>query len=118
MTSSERTWLSVGEDFAARLGKRSVEHTIESMEWEPIPENGSLSLGAMPGMAIKTVIEEFGLPKVSAVAVSGFERPGFYPGFYGIEANYSNGRARLYVLDTGTGVTPIVSDFEAKVEAA
>lgn len=107
----QRSWTTVGAEFVEQLDQRSVEHEIEAMEWQEIPRGRSLTLGFMPGEAIKTAVRELALPKVSQVAVSSFDRPGFYPGFYGIEANYRNGRARIYVLDTGTGLTPLVSDF-------
>lgn len=112
-----RTWTETGAEYVERLGQRSVEHEIEAMEWTIKPEGGSTTVAAMPGMAINALIQELQLPKVTGFAISGFERPGgpetdgFYPGFYGIEANYRNGRARIYVLDVGSTLIPLVSDF-------
>jgi hypothetical protein len=121
----QRTWTETGAEYVERLGKRSVEHEIEAMEWTIKPEGGSATVAMMPGMAINKVIEEFRLPKVTGFAISGFERPGvpdvsegFYPGFYGIEANYRNGRARIYVLDVGSTLIPLASDFFPAEEVA
>jgi hypothetical protein len=121
----ERTWTEVGAEYVERLGKRSVEHEIEALEWTLKPEGGTATVGMMPGMAINKLIEEFALPRVTGFAISGFERPGvpdvsegFYPGFYGIEVNYSNGRARIYVLDVGATLIPLASDFWATEEVA
>jgi hypothetical protein len=105
-----------------RLGGRDeVAAEAERMEWQELTEGGSLTVGFMPGHAIKAVIGELGIPKVSAIAISSFDRPasnreddGFYPGFYGIEGNYTNGRARIYVLDLGTCIEPLFSDLYAK----
>lgn len=119
-------WTSTGEGLVERLGGRgAVEAAIAELEWQAIPEEGSLTVGFMPGEAIKTCIREFRIPKVSAIAIDSFERPaaspeedGFYPGFYGIEGNYSNGRARIYVLDTGTSIQPLCSEvFPSDVAA-
>jgi len=32
--------------------------------------------------------------------------------------NYDNGRARVYVIDTGTGVFPLASDFWPDADAS
>lgn len=113
-TRTSRTWTTVGAEYVDRLGKKAVESEIETLEWQEIPEDGSLTVAYLPGDSIKQTILQLDLPRVSAIAISGFERPGFYPGFYGIEANYTDGRARIYVLDTGTGVSPLAHDFWAE----
>lgn len=113
----ERSWTTVGAEYVERLGQAEVEAEIEALEWHELPEEGSVDVAFSPGFAIKAAIREFGMPKVSAFAISGFSREGvgeddgFYPGFYGIEANYKNGRARVYLLDVGVSVTPLASDF-------
>lgn len=116
---TQRNWTSTGAAMVARLGgRREVAAEAGRLEWQTVPEGGSLTVGFMPGEAINAAIRELRIPKVSAVAISGFERPaaspdedGFYPGFYGIEGNYKNGRARVYVLDLGTCLQPLFSDF-------
>jgi len=67
----------------------------------------------VPGLAIKTCIRQLSLPRVSQVAWNGAaasvdwydpkRREGEHYSIYGIEMNYDNGRARVYVIDTGTG---------------
>lgn len=117
----ERSWLSIGDEFVAKVGggQDGVAAAIDGLEWIDIPEDGSLTVAFSPGYAIKAAIREFGLPAVRRVApYGGFSIPdadggdGFYPALYGIEANYANGRARIFLLDTGTGLTPLCSDFE------
>lgn len=117
----ERSWTTTGTPLVKRLGQKEVEDEIEAFDWQPV--EAGMEIAFSPGHAIKTAIQEFGLPKVSAIALSGFSREGgseedgFYPGFYGIEANYVNGRARVYLLDTGVELIPLASDHWP-VEAA
>jgi hypothetical protein len=118
----ERNWTETGAELVEKLGGREVvEREIDEMEWQTIPEDGALTVGFLPGAAVNEVIRELRIPKVTAVAITGFDRPatseqedGFYPGFYGIEGNYSNGRARVFVLDVGTYIQPLVSYFWPK----
>lgn len=124
---AQRTWTEVGAEMVERLGGREeVDAEAERMEWQELLEEGGLTVAFMPGHAIKAVIGELEIPKVSAVAISSFDRPasrpeeedGFYPGFYGIEGNYTNGRARIFVLDLGTCIQPLFSDLYAKEAVA
>lgn len=118
----QRTWTTVAERNVERVGGRSaIEAKIEALDWRDAHVDSTV--GAMQGMAINACIAELGLPRVSAYAIDSFEIPGdfdrdgFYPGFYGIECNYANGRARVYVLDTGGEITPVCSDFPCEREA-
>jgi len=121
----KRTWTTVAEEYVDRLGGRDeVATEIGRLDWQDVPKGGSLTVGFLPGEAIKHAVRELRIPKVSRVAISGFERPGrpgedgFYPGFYGIEGRYKNGRARVYVLDVGTTLLPVCSDFWPAEEVA
>jgi hypothetical protein len=73
-------------------------------------DGGTLSLPIMPGEAIKAVIRELGLPRVSAIAWNvALESPApndesEYPAPYGIECNYRNAKVRVCVIDNGTSV--------------
>lgn len=108
----ERTWTTVGVEYVEKLGRRAVENEIDALWWQDVPQDGSaLTVGFIPGESIKAVIRELRIPKVTRIAISSFERPGFYPGFYGIEGNYTNGRAHVFVLDLGGVVTPLCSDL-------
>lgn len=123
-----RDWLSIGAEYhegETRLGdnRRRVVRAIAGLEWQPVPEDGTLSVAMMPGLAIQECIAQLGLPRVSAVATNGYLTMPDGPetahySVYGIEANYANGRARVYVLDTGGGVTPLAADFWEKEPVA
>jgi hypothetical protein len=122
MKTKTRNWTTVADDVVARIpgGRDRVARAAARLHWEAIPEGGSLTVGFMPGEAINSAIRELEIPKVSKVAIGSIDCPGrngedgFYPGLYGIEGNYKDGRARVYILDTGTSVTPVFSDFWPK----
>ncbi len=111
----ERTWTKIGEqeigkplddehDSHVSLTRELVARAIGSMEWKEVP----CTTAAMPGLAIKALVKELRLPKVSHVAVSNELAPN---GLIGVRAHYKNGSAEVYALDTGTAVTPLLSDF-------
>lgn len=117
----ERTWTTLGKELVEKVGGReTVEAAIAALEWQTIPPKGKLTVGALPGFSIKATIRELSIPKVTRIAISSFSVPGaddgdgFYPGFYGIEGNYTNGRGLIFVLDTGVSITPLVSDLYPK----
>lgn len=122
----ERNWTKVGVELVERVGGReAVEAEIDRLEWELLPDGGTITTGFMQGHAINACIRDLAIPKVSGAATNGgfsiqtsAEVDGFHPGFYGIEGNYRNGRARIYVLDDGVSVTPLVSDFTPAAELA
>lgn len=121
----ERTWTTVGDELVERVGGRDVIGTaIEDLDWQIVDRDAGVTVGAMPGIAINATIRELRIPKVSAIAVDSFSIPaassdddGFYPGFYGIEGNYTNGLARVYLLDTGCEIVPVASELIAPVPA-
>ena len=101
-----RDWKNVGLEYCPVEDRSTMEAEIEHLEWH------SLSQKDVPfsqGEAIKAVIQEFRLPKVSQVAWNGVIGDRY--ALLGIECNYENGRVRLYVLDHGCGVCPICVDF-------
>ena len=112
----QRTWTKVGAEYTGGDDRARVEAEIDQLDWKGIPEGGTVSAPFMPGEGIKALISELALPRVSLIAWNGYLR---YPdppesahyGLYGIECRYSNGRARVYALDSGTGLTPLASDF-------
>lgn len=116
----QRTWTTVGAELelerdddipgGPRRFKPSQERyarLFDGLKWEPAA--GSKPM--LPGLAIKEAIRELGIPKVSRIAISHELAP---YGLYGIEGNYKNGRALVYLVDTGGKVTPIASDFYPK----
>jgi hypothetical protein len=112
----ERTWLEVGKDYTSGNDRVRVEAAIEALEWRPSTGEGPMS----PVLMLQSVVTELRLPKVSAIAWGGGDANVLtYPDgpetatytVLGVESNYSNGRARLYVLDTGVAAVPLASDF-------
>jgi hypothetical protein len=121
----QRNWTTVGAELVERCGGRdAVLCEILALDWDEIPEDGHLSVGMMPGMAIKEAILQLEIPRVRKIAVGGMSVPdadggdGFYPGLYGIEGNYTAGRACIFILDTGVEVTPVASFFYPKAASA
>lgn len=112
-----RTWLEIGKKHTGKDSKRQkIDQAIEELDWMQVPGKNDppLRVGMMPGENIKEIIQQLRMPNVSAVAISSELAP---CGLYGIEANYVNGRARLYVLDEGHACTPLASDFWPKEES-
>lgn len=118
MNAGVRTWTEVGKaaperlEGGCRLTPATVAAAIEAMTWQPVPTGTeALELPMVPALAVERLVSELRLPKVTAISVDSADLAPF--GLYGIEANYSNGRARLYVLDLGSVLTPLASDFWA-----
>ena len=99
----KRTFTQVGkehtEDKEAEIGGM-----IDRLNWQAIP----CEMGMMPGEAIKNVIKELRIPKVSHVAASHEMAP---YGLLGIKAHYKNGDANIYLVDEGCATVVIASDF-------
>lgn len=116
----EQNWTLIGAEHIGhtrlesgrQLTRPVVQRAIDGLDWVDVVDG--LELPMMPGLAIKTAISELNIPKPSKVAVSHELAP---YGFVAIEGNYSNGRARVYVLDLGSTLVPLRSDFWDK-EAA
>lgn len=124
----ERNWTEVGAKFTGPDDRERVERAFAGLTWEDLPADGSpLEMGFMPGEAIKACIRELGLPKVSMVAADGYLSwpdvvdghpaiAGYQPetahyAVYGIEANYKQGRVRVYLLDSGTEILPLLTEL-------
>lgn len=101
----ERTWTSVGE--ALVEDRERVGRKLDRLVWFSADDDG---LGFSPGYAIKQVVTEFRIPRVGRLALGSMSRG---QALIGIEGTYKNGRARIYVVDTGVEIIPIASDFEA-----
>lgn len=107
----ERDWLNIGAEYAEH--REQIEGEIGVLTWHSPPPK---QVAMMPGLAIKACIEQLNLPPVTALAIDGcVDVPDPPDGMahyslYGIEARYRQGVARVYVLDTGTGVTPLCVD--------
>jgi hypothetical protein len=116
----ERTWTTVGAKYTTPKRRPDVLRAIASLEWHEMGDE-DLELPAVPGLTIKACIRQLSLSRVSQIAWHGAaatvdwydpkRRGGEHYSIYGIEMNYDNGRARVYVIDTGTGAVPLASDF-------
>lgn len=130
---AERTWTTVGEEHIGTLviedgrtlTRELVEQAIEDLDWIETATNPTMPM--MPALGIQSAIEQLTIPRVTKVAwcCRATDDPEFderYPlapfGFYGIEGNYSNGRACVYVLDLGVGLTPLCSELFTEEETA
>ena len=98
-----RTWTTVGKEHTEGK-KKELGEIFDRMEWHNLPH----SMGMGPGMGIKEAIKQLRIPKVSQVADSHELAP---YGLLGIKASYANGDATIYLVDEGTGVVPIATDF-------
>jgi len=105
-----RNWSNQGAKFTKTARQRAnVVGAIKRLEW--VKPEGEFPM--LPAENIKAAIRCLRIPKVSLIAIGTMGRYGFY----GIEGNYANGRARFYILDRGSEVVPLASDFFAKAEA-
>ena len=99
----KRNWTITGKEHTE--GKHDKMGAMFSrMKWREIP----CTMGMMPGEAIKAAIRQLHIPKVSHVACSNELAPF---GLEGIIGHYKDGEAIIYLLDTGTEVIPLASDF-------
>ena len=124
---SGMTWTSVGAELfdrhrAAAAGKNyarsrlDVTAAISRLSWRE--RNDARDMPAMAGQAFAYAINYLGLPGVELLAWNGsieVEDPrdhtaGAYA-LYGIEAHYDDGRARIYLVDRGTDLLVIGSEF-------
>ena len=85
--------------------KKRLAEIIDRLDWLEMPKHGeSLSLPMMPGEGIKAMIKEFGIPKVSHMAISHDMAP---YGFYGIRGHYKNADVDIFVIDEGSILVPV-----------
>lgn len=119
--ATQQNWTKTGEEFIGKpvdpaewpgviTSRDMVVKAIENLEWQEVPNHG-LEMGIAEAMAIETAIRDYKIPKVSHVATS----PDLAPwGFYGIRGHYSNGVAEIYILDLGSQLATVRSDFTPK----
>ena len=117
MTDAQRTWTKLGRAVMAESNRdasedgrpmtvKAVERAIEHMAWEQPPNRLPMSTG----LAIQQLIRELELPGVDCISYRNQGDLGPY-GLYGIQANYSDGRVRLYILDRGHDLVVLASDL-------
>lgn len=100
----QRTWTKIGKEYTE--GKHDeLGGMFERLEWQKLP----CTMAMMPGDAIKAAIKQLSIPKVTHVACSNELAP---YGLEGIIGHYRDGEARVYLIDIGTEVIALASDFE------
>jgi hypothetical protein len=103
----ERYWTTVGRRYSkGKSGKAKVTRLAKGLRWQKVP----VELGFLPGENIKQVIRDLKIPKVTHVAVNGMGPLGFY----GIRGHYKDGMAQVYIVDEGSVVVPVLSEFWRK----
>jgi hypothetical protein len=136
-TTTRRDWTSVGQELlnpkACPLGhnwtiKEVFERAVDDLQWVEVDDSGpvvAISVGLIgnvggglfDALAINAAIRELRIPRVTRIAVglldcwSVDELGPLCYGLLGIEGNYTNGTARVYIVDRGSDLLPIASDF-------
>lgn len=105
-------WLNVGKELVEKMGGQdAVRAAAAGLEWIDIKANPKISLPFSQGFALKEIIRAFNLnPLALAYHTTGRVLDGH--GFYGVEAKYADRTAKLYVIDDGLSVTPVLSVHE------
>ncbi|SCX60497.1 hypothetical protein SAMN03159343_4107 [Klenkia marina] len=123
-----RAWTSTGAQLFDReratreghnyaTGPDAVTTAIDTLTWQTLPADGTLSAPFSPGEAIKTLITEMRLGQVTALAWNGAvdvrddveHAAGLY-GLYGIDAVHAGYRVRIYAVDRGTDLLIVAVD--------
>ncbi len=106
-------WTTVGESLVAPEERPAFLEKCERLEWLDASEPRDLPF--MPGEAIKTMIREFRLPRVTQFGYSHECAP---YGLQGVRCHWTNGSGEVFTLDTGAELVPIVSTLETSSESA
>jgi hypothetical protein len=104
-----RNWTEIGAEFDRAI----VERAIAVLDWQKLP----IETGMMQGEGIKAAIRMLGIPRVSHVAVGTINNGKAEGGlcfFYGIRGHYENGDADVFIVDRGSDMIPVCSDFTSK----
>lgn len=111
MNWPEVNWTQIGREHTATDDQRArVQREIDRMDWQTLPARLPMS----QGMAIQRATQEYGPAGIGRVSINAGIGP---MALLGIEKCYVNGLARIYLLDDGTDVTPLRSDFWPKQSA-
>ena len=96
-------WFSVGLEYREGREER-VLGILQNVNWLEAVEG--LEVAMMPGEGIKAAIKEFKIPRVSHIAISHEFAP---YGLYGIRGHYKGKEIDIFMVDTGTCLTPIAA---------
>ena len=92
-------WINAGrEHWEGNQDK--ITAAIERMTWEALP----CDMGFSQGYAIREMIQQFKIPKVSHVSDSHELAP---YGLLGIRAHYRNADVDIFAVDDGCSVAPV-----------
>lgn len=116
MDATYRTWSKQGRRVMREINTDTSEdgramtaelvaNVIKQTPWEPPPERLPMS----PGLAIQEVIGWLELPRIDLISYRNWDLAPY--GLYGIQANYTDGRARYDVLDRGHDLVVLATDF-------
>jgi len=102
-------WTTVGESVidleledCTPITREVLLAAIDGLVWRDFAGD----LAAIPGLAIKGCIDDLRIPRVSRVSISHDLAP---YGLYGIEGNYTNGTAHVFIVDLGSLLVPVCS---------
>jgi hypothetical protein len=124
--ATRRDWTKIGREFydegtayglecRGAATQQIVARECDRLEWLEVPKDGSaLELPMMPGEALKTMVRELHIPKVSHVGYS----HGLAP--YGLIAafgHYKNADVKVYAVDKGTSTVILAMDVYEKAGA-
>jgi hypothetical protein len=115
-----RNWTTAGErlighplDDTHIFTRDMVGRAIDRLEWIEIPKSGKIPWpGFSEGYAISAAIRDFGLNRATHIATSRELAP---YGFFAVRNIYPNGTAEIFVMDSGTSLTVVCTDFAAKI---
>jgi hypothetical protein len=101
----ERNWTEIAREYNGTNEQRALlAATFDRMEWHTLPH----TMGAIQGDLIREAAKQLRLKKVQRVADS-FDLAPF--GLIGIENQFTNGLARIYIIDEGSESRVICTDF-------
>jgi len=106
----ERTWTNVGSEYNSTEGqKTSLSGMFNRLSWETIEQGKEVAF--CPGEAIKQAIRQLSIPKASHFAISNELAP---YGLVAVRGHYKNGMAEVFIIDEGSSLTVLASDFYLK----
>jgi hypothetical protein len=90
--------------------REEIDKAVPSLEWEEFRRD---NLPFSQGEAIKNIIQGCNVPlsKIKKMALHGCIKESH--GFYGLDVDYKNGNAKLYIADNGCSCCVVASDFVA-----
>lgn len=88
--------------------EEEIIEAVERIDWEPFRTS---NLPFSQGECLKTVIKECKIPlsKITRLSLHGVIKSSH--GFYGLDVNYANGRALIFIADNGCSACPVAVDF-------